>query len=98
MITRYNSRDNGHLKWRGGVRNKSKLLTGLLMLAGVQPAAAGVPPTPLKPEIAKGYTAPQTLVELEDGRKLNLHCMGSGKRTVLFESGGSDWSAIWEYA
>jgi pimeloyl-ACP methyl ester carboxylesterase len=29
------------------------------------------------------------------GRKLNLYCLGSGKQTVLFDAGGSDWSVAW---
>jgi len=37
---------------------------------------------------------PHQLVDI-GGRRLNLFCMGSGKRTVLFDSGGSDWSVIW---
>ena len=34
-------------------------------------------------------------MKLPDGRTINLFCMGSGKRTVLFDAGGSDWSVIW---
>jgi len=68
-----------------------RLLFGFLLLAGLQPAAAA----PLKPEVARGYTQAQSLVEIEGGRKLNLYCIGSGKQTVLFDSGGSDWSVIW---
>lgn len=41
------------------------------------------------------YTSPQQRVEVAPGRSLNLVCMGTGPRTVLFDSGGSDWSAIW---
>jgi pimeloyl-ACP methyl ester carboxylesterase len=41
------------------------------------------------------YLHAQQRVEVAPGRALNLVCMGSGERTVLFESGGSDWSVIW---
>src|SRR4051812_32204466 len=40
------------------------------------------------------FTHPHTLVDI-GGRKLNLVCMGSGDKTVLFDAGGSDWSVIW---
>lgn len=41
------------------------------------------------------YLHAQQRVEVAPGRALNLVCMGSGERTVLFEAGGSDWSVIW---
>jgi pimeloyl-ACP methyl ester carboxylesterase len=34
-------------------------------------------------------------VEIGRGRALNLVCMGSGDKTVLFDAGGSDWSVVW---
>lgn len=33
------------------------------------------------------YTQPQQMVEVEPGRRLNLHCAGTGSPTVVFESG-----------
>jgi pimeloyl-ACP methyl ester carboxylesterase len=53
-----------------------------------------VSPT-LDPAIAKAYLTPARLVEIEGKRRLNLVCMGKGDVTVLFDAGGSDWSAIW---
>ena len=46
-------------------------------------------------EQAADYTHPHQLVDVGDGRKINLHCIGSGSATVLFDSGLSDWSSIW---
>ena len=66
----------------------------LLLLIGVQPAA-GAEQAVLSPEVARGFTEAHTLIEVQPGRKMNLYCMGQGKRTVLFDSGGSDWSVIW---
>jgi pimeloyl-ACP methyl ester carboxylesterase len=66
----------------------------LLVLTGVQPAA-GAEQAALSPEVARGFTEAHTLVEVQSGRKMNLYCMGEGQRTVLFDSGGSDWSVIW---
>ena len=60
---------------------------------GAAPTAASVPVLPAA--IAAVYARPHDRVEVEDGRRLNLVCMGSGERTVLFDAGGSDWSVIW---
>jgi len=38
---------------------------------------------------------PGQRVDVGNGRHLMLHCAGKGPRTVLFESGGSDWSPVW---
>ena len=52
--------------------------------------------TPLvSPAIAAEYVRPHQLVDIGNGRKLNLFCMGSGPQTVLFDAGGSDWSVVW---
>lgn len=34
-------------------------------------------------------------IEVAPGRSLALQCLGSGPQTVLFDSGGSDWSTVW---
>lgn len=41
------------------------------------------------PQVIDGavYTQPQRMVEVEPGRRLNLHCAGTGSPTVVFESG-----------
>lgn len=60
-----------------------------------RPAAAAEPAEQvLDPKIAAKYIGPTERIDI-GGRVLNLNCMGSGERTVLFESGGSDWSVIW---
>lgn len=41
------------------------------------------------------YARPHEPVDIGGGRKLNLFCMGSGDRTILFDAGGSDWSVVW---
>jgi pimeloyl-ACP methyl ester carboxylesterase len=33
--------------------------------------------------------------EVEPGRRMNLYCQGTGSPTVVFDSGGSDWSSTW---
>lgn len=49
----------------------------------------------ISPSIAPQYTHPHERISIEPGRKLNLFCMGSGRHTVIFDSGLSDWSVIW---
>lgn len=63
--------------------------------AAVQPSAGLVESSKISEETATLYTRPHDLVDIGGGRKINLFCMGSGKQTVLFEAGGSDWSVIW---
>jgi pimeloyl-ACP methyl ester carboxylesterase len=66
------------------------LLTTIGALALAAQAPAG-----LNPKDVDAYIAPQQKVEVAPGRKINLVCMGSGDKTVLFDAGGSDWSVIW---
>jgi len=66
------------------------VLSTSAVIASAQDKPAGIPP-----EVAADYVRPHQLVDVGGGRKLNLFCMGSGKQTVLFDSGLSDWSVIW---
>jgi pimeloyl-ACP methyl ester carboxylesterase len=75
------------------VRAAAALLAALSLVPA--PAGAAEPAAVLSAEAAKPYLAPQQLVDVGGGRKINLVCMGSGPQTVLFDSGGSDWSVIW---
>lgn len=74
--------------------------TGLIAaaaFAAFAPAAAvTATPTaaPLPDDIARHFVIPHERIDI-GGRTLNLHCMGSGERTVLLEAGGSDWSVTW---
>jgi pimeloyl-ACP methyl ester carboxylesterase len=58
-------------------------------------AAAQTAPRPVPPEVLQQFAVAHERVDIGGGRKLNLFCMGSGDRTALFDSGGSDWSVIW---
>ena len=53
------------------------------------------PPPSAEPVSVAPFAETARRVEIAPGRSLNLICMGSGKRTVLFDAGGSDWSIIW---
>ena len=41
------------------------------------------------------YAKPQRLVELRDGRKIHLFCLGKGSPTVILTAGRGDWAAVW---
>lgn len=43
------------------------------------------------------YTKAQRLVEVEQGRRLNIYCTGDGSPTILFESGLTDPANVWAY-
>lgn len=61
-----------------------------LLLAALVALPAAAAPTPLAE-----FARPHQLVDVGQGRKLNLFCTGKGRATVLLDAGGSDWSAIW---
>jgi pimeloyl-ACP methyl ester carboxylesterase len=41
------------------------------------------------------YAKPQKLVELRDGRKIHLFCLGTGSPTVILTAGLGDWAVFW---
>lgn len=49
----------------------------------------------LAADVAKDYVHASKLIDIGDGRRMNLHCRGDGPITVIFDSGLSDWSSIW---
>ncbi len=59
-------------------------LVGALAIGSAVPA----PPAP--------WEVPQRLVRLPDGRRLNLYCTGTGKPTVILESGFG--ATLWSWA
>ena len=69
------------------VRARLCFLLIAALLIGAAPSAT--------PETARAYIGPHRQIEVGPGRRMNLFCMGSGSRTVLFDAGGSDWSVIW---
>lgn len=64
------------------------------LLSASSAAAAGLTLVPVE-QVAKDYTRPQRLVDLGQGRKMNLYCVGHGQPTVVFDGGGFDWSVTW---
>ncbi|OZB00524.1 MAG: hypothetical protein B7X67_20750, partial [Rhizobiales bacterium 39-66-18] len=43
------------------------------------------------------YGKPGQLVDIDEGRRLNLVCQGSGSPTVIFEAGFGETSVTWRY-
>lgn len=68
-----------------------------MMLCSSALNAAAAPDTTVtvSPTIAAEYVHPHQLVDIGNGRQLNLFCMGGGPQTVIFDAGGSDWSVVW---
>lgn len=66
----------------------------LFLIVGALALAVPQKPADNPPGI-EAYLTPQKKVEVAPGRNVNLVCMGSGGKTVLFDAGGSDWSIIW---
>jgi pimeloyl-ACP methyl ester carboxylesterase len=45
--------------------------------------------------VAADYVHAHARIEVEPGRRMNLHCIGTGSPVVVFDSGLSDWSNTW---
>jgi pimeloyl-ACP methyl ester carboxylesterase len=43
----------------------------------------------------EAYTHPQQLIAIDNDRRMNLYCIGSGTPVVIFDSGLSDWGFTW---
>jgi pimeloyl-ACP methyl ester carboxylesterase len=64
-----------------------------LLFASLAPAhAAELVPVA---DVAADYVKPHQRVDVGDGRRMNLYCIGSGEPTVVFDAGLSDWSSTW---
>lgn len=61
-----------------------------LLLSGAAPAAEPA-------EIYAPYSAPGRLVDIGEGRRLNIRCQGEGRPTIILESGLSFSSIGWRY-
>lgn len=46
-------------------------------------------------QVGSEYGKPHQRIDVGGGRRINLHCMGTGSPTVIFDSGLSDWSNTW---
>jgi pimeloyl-ACP methyl ester carboxylesterase len=74
------------------VRSRWLLLSSFLLAA---PAWTATPAAIPIEQVQDAFVRPHDRIEVEPGRRLNLHCEGAGRPTVVFESGLSDWSNTW---
>lgn len=70
-------------------------VVGTVLVAGLWVGLAAPAAAATKVIDDPAYTHPQRMVEIEPGRRLNLHCTGSGSPTVIFDSGLGDGTAAW---
>lgn len=71
-----------------------RLLWAVVALAAVDACLADVGPKP--PLITDSvYAAPAKLVDIGDGQRLNLYCLGSGSPAVIFDAGMGDSTISW---
>lgn len=77
-------------------------MTGLRWVAAVLAAALSIPAVGAAAEQDKSavvsdlsFISPNRLVDIGGGRKMNLHCIGEGSPTVIFEAGLDDQSRAW---
>lgn len=90
---------HGHLFRSSNRRHKVPGARGfvvclLLTVLALAPAGA-VAQTATRSDPGAAYVQPHERIDLGDGRRLNLFCMGQGSPAVVLDSGLSDWSVIW---
>jgi pimeloyl-ACP methyl ester carboxylesterase len=75
----------------------SKTLVVTLVLACLPMANPALAEDAPKPPVITDpiYTKPIRLVDVGNGRRINLYCRGKGSPAVIFDSGLSDWTAAW---
>ena len=79
-------------------RKSLRALRGVLACCALWLASpASAMPEDLVPieQVGAAYARPQHMIDVGGGRRINLHCMGTGSPAVVFESGLSDWSNTW---
>lgn len=65
-------------------------IIALLFALALAPAAPAAPSTGLAADLLQPH-----LVRLKDGRRINVHCVGQGSPTVVFEQGGEGMIFNW---
>lgn len=63
------------------------------VIATVAPCATGASATAVVTDLA--YIRPARLVDIGDGRRMNIYCVGRGSPTVIFEAGLGDQIRAW---
>lgn len=78
-------------------RRRQRQRSAALALAALLGATAAWAKTELVPltQVEQEYVRPQQLIDVGNGRRINLFCLGEGSPAVVFDSGLSDWSSTW---
>jgi pimeloyl-ACP methyl ester carboxylesterase len=84
----------------GGKQGEKMSVKALVVTLGISclsiSALATTQPVPTGPIITDPvYTKPDQLVDVGGGRRLNLHCRGTGSPAVIFDSGSYDSTIAW---
>lgn len=70
----------------------------MTLCLAAQALFAASPCTAATPDDRSAYAVPQTMVDVGGGRRLNLHCVGKGAPSVIFDAGsglaGWDWLLV----
>lgn len=77
----------------GSERYRRPLVFGIALLLGVLVASLGLE-VGLEARDLKRYPPPGRLIDV-GGRRLHLHCSGTGTPTVVMEMGAGAWSVHW---
>jgi pimeloyl-ACP methyl ester carboxylesterase len=77
----------------------SRAVTTVAVTVGIIVAAMGFAPSVVQAQTVPDarYTQAQTRVAVEGERRLNLHCVGEGNPTVLFDAGAGQHMLIWRH-
>lgn len=73
---------------------RTAVFLGLLVCSFTVTAGKGPPPESIG---LSEYTRAHQLVDVENGRRLNVFCTGSGVPTVIYEAGGGDDSSSFRW-
>lgn len=66
----------------------------VISIAPILAHAAALPQTEGPDEIAS-YLTPQRMIQIANGRSINIVCLGQGSPTVILTAGLGGWSQVW---
>jgi len=90
------SRKRGKGKRSLGTERSNRIVLAALLLSIVGAVRAQSQASPAAEEDLRmlPYTQPDQVVDI-GGRRINMHCMGSGRPTVILLAGIFSWSLVW---
>lgn len=70
-------------------------LIHLTLISAAPAVAQSAAPSAEGPEQAAPYLKPQRLIQIAEGRTINLVCLGQGAPTLVLTAGLGGWSMVW---